>query len=267
MTSTFIKSLTIGALSLALVACQTSPTGRKQLVLMPDSQLTQMGVASFTEMKAATPKSDSTQATANVQCVANKIISVLPDNYRTQEWEVVLFNDDQVNAFALPGNKIGVYTGLLNVAKNQSQLAAVIGHEVGHVLAKHGNERVSTQLATSQALAIGYQMSGQDSATKTAIFQGLGIGAQLGIILPFSRTHETEADLIGLQLMSKAGFDPEESIKLWENMSANSASSTPEMLSTHPAHGTRIQGLEAAMSAPKNVYAELKAQGKAANCY
>ncbi|MCO4786125.1 M48 family metallopeptidase [Marinomonas atlantica] len=268
MASSLFRNLTIGLISTALIACTTSPTGRKQLVLLPDSQLNEMGVASFTEMKAETPTSESTQATQRVQCVADKIISVLPDNYRKQAWEVVLFNDEQVNAFALPGYKIGVYTGLLDVAENQSQLAAVIGHEVGHVLARHGNERVSTQLATSQALALGYQLSGEESATKSLIFQGLGLGAQFGIILPFSRTHESEADFIGLDLMAKAGFDPTESVALWQNMSREGGkSTTPEFLSTHPSHQTRIRDLQQAMPTPQKIYASLKANNQTAQCY
>lgn len=268
MASKLLRNIAIGLVSTALLtACSTSPTGRKQLVLLPDSQLNDMGVTSFAEMKSNTPASSSTQATQKVQCVADRIIAVLPEEYRKQDWEVVLFNDEQVNAFALPGYKIGVYTGLLDVAANQHQLAAVVGHEVGHVLARHSNERVSTQLATSQALALGYQLSGQDSATKAAIFQGLGIGAQIGIILPFSRTHESEADVIGLDLMAKAGFDPEESIKLWQNMSSKGSNSTPEFLSTHPSHQTRMNDLSAAMPAPKQVYTSLKSANKAAHCY
>lgn len=263
----FFHKLAVGVLGLSLIACSTSPTGRNQLTLLPESQLNEMGVASFTEMKSNLPTSDSEAATMHVQCVADRIIAVLPDEYRNQAWEVVLFDDKQINAFALPGNKIGVYTGLLDVAENQSQLAAVVGHEVGHVLARHGNERVSTQLATSQVLALGYQLSGEDSATKTAIFQGLGIGAQLGIILPFSRTHESEADQIGLDLMAKAGFDPTESVTLWQNMSKAGSSDTPEFLSTHPSHNSRIQGLQSHMETPKKVYASLKAKNQTANCY
>lgn len=268
MSLTLLRNFTIGILSTTLIACSTSPTGRNQLVLLPDGQLNEMGVASFTDMKAETPKSGSIKATQNVQCVADRIIAVLPEKYRDQAWEVVLFDDKQVNAFALPGYKIGVYTGLLDVAKNQSQLAAVIGHEVGHVLARHSNERVSTQLATNQALALGYKLSGEDSATKSLIFQGLGLGAQLGIILPFSRIHESEADLIGLDLMSKAGFDPLESIALWQNMSQQgSKKSPPEFLSTHPSHQTRIHDLIQAMPMPKQTYASLKANNKTARCF
>jgi predicted Zn-dependent protease len=250
-----------------LVGCSSSPTGRKQFAILPDSQMDKMGVESFTEMKQETPASSDTQLKQQVQCVADTIIAALPDDYRNQEWEVVLFDDGQVNAFALPGYKIGVYTGLLNVATNQSQLAAVVGHEVAHVLAKHGNERVSTQLATSQVLALGYQLSGEESEEKALLFQALGIGAQVGIILPFSRSHESEADLLGLEYMSKAGFDPRESAQLWRNMSAAGSSTTPELLSTHPSHSTRIDDLEASMAPHLVTYESLVARNQQAKCY
>ena len=266
MASRLLRTTTITLLGLAIAACSSSPTGRNQLVLVPDDQLNEMGAQSFEQMKSEIPKSDNLRQTQNVQCVADHIISVLPEKYQKQAWEVVLFDDEQINAFALPGNKIGVYTGLLTVATNQAQLAAVMGHEVGHVLARHGNERVSTQLATSQALALGYELSGEDSAVKSAVFQGLGVGAQYGIILPFSRAHETEADLIGLDLMAKAGFDPEESAELWRKMGGGGAS-TPEWMSTHPSNNTRIQSLESAMAEPNKIYASLQAKNQTANCY
>ncbi|RDL45747.1 M48 family peptidase [Marinomonas piezotolerans] len=268
MSSSFLlRYVGLSMLSFALVACSSSPTGRNQLVLVPEDQLNQMGAQSFEQIKSETPKSDNEILTQHVQCVADRIISVLPDKYKQQAWEVILFDDPQINAFALPGNKIGVYTGLLEVAENQSQLAAVVGHEVGHVLARHGNERVSTQLATSQALALGYQLSGEDSAVKTAVFQGLGIGAQFGILLPFSRAHETEADLIGLDLMAKAGFNPRESAELWRNMSKTGSSSTPEWMSTHPSNNTRINTLESSMDEPYRIYSVLKSNNNTAKCY
>ncbi|MGB3385753.1 MAG: M48 family metallopeptidase [Marinomonas sp.] len=264
---THSQKVALAAAMILLVGCSASPTGRTQFVALPDSQLDQMGAESFTTMKKETPASDDAQLRQQVQCVADALIAILPDDYRNQDWEVVLFDDKQVNAFALPGYKIGVYTGLLSVAKNQSQLAAVVGHEIAHVIARHGNERVSTQMATSQALALGYQLSGEESVEKTAIFQALGIGVQVGIILPFSRTHESEADLLGLEYMAKAGFDPRESVTLWRNMAAAGSSKTPELLSTHPSHDTRINDLQTNM--PKNlaVYDTLVARHKQAKCY
>ncbi|WP_420844526.1 M48 family metallopeptidase [Marinomonas foliarum] len=266
----FMKVSLKAALAAALVVmvgCSSSPTGRKQFAVLPDSQMNEMGIQSFTEMKKEIPASSDAKLRENVQCVADSLIAVLPDKYRKQDWEVVLFNDEQVNAFALPGYKVGIYTGLLTVAENQSQLAAVVGHELAHVIARHGNERVSTQLATSQALALGYQLSGEESPEKIAIFQALGIGAQVGIILPFSRSHESEADVLGLSYMAKAGFDPRESVQLWRNMSAGGESKAPELLSTHPSNSTRIKDLQANLSKNLPIYEALVAQNKAAKCY
>ena len=257
----------IAAALVVMVGCSTSPTGRKQFAVLPDDQMNEMGVQSFTEMKKEIPKSSNGNLQEQVQCVADSLIAVLPEKYRKQDWEVVLFDDKQVNAFALPGYKVGVYTGLLQVADNQSQLAAVVGHELAHVIARHGNERVSTQLATSQALALGYQLSGEESPEKIAIFQALGLGAQVGIILPFSRTHETEADLLGLDYMANAGFDPRESVQLWRNMSKGGESKTPELLSTHPSNSNRIKNLQANIPKVLPIYEQLVAEGKTANCY
>lgn len=264
--TTLYKTLLVTTL-ITLVGCSSSPTGRKQFAILPDSQINQMGVKSFAVMKQETPASTNTLLKQQVQCVTDKLIATLPDKYRNQAWEVVLFDDKQVNAFALPGYKIGVYAGMLDVAQNQSQLAAVIGHEIAHVLARHGNERVSTQLATSQALALGYQLSGEATPEKAAIFQALGLGAQVGIILPFSRAHETEADLLGLAYMSAAGFDPRESAELWKNMAAKGSSKTPELLSTHPSHSTRIDTLQKNVPPHLVTYEALVANNKQANCY
>lgn len=258
---------TLATALVVMVGCSTSPTGRKQFVVLPDDQMNEMGIQSFTEMKKEIPKSANADLQEQVQCVADSLIAVLPEKYRKQEWEVVLFDDKQVNAFALPGYKVGVYTGLLKVADNQSQLAAVVGHELAHVIARHGNERVSTQLATSQALALGYQLSGEESPEKIAIFQALGLGAQVGIILPFSRSHESEADLLGLDYMAKAGFDPRESVQLWRNMSKGGESKTPELLSTHPSNSHRIKNLQASIPKVLPVYEKQVAENKAANCY
>ncbi len=267
MNTNIIRNFIIGAAAIALVACSSSPTGRSQFVFLPDSQLNKMGVESFSAMKTEIKTSSNANLTTHVQCVADRIIHVLPEEYRDQAWEVVLFDDEKVNAFALPGYKIGVYTGLLKVATNQSQLASVMGHEVGHVLARHGNERVSTQLATSQLLALGQKLSGENTPAKQAIFQGLGLGAQYGIILPFSRAHESEADLMGLDLMAKAGFDPRESTQLWRNMSANSGKQPSELMSTHPSHSTRIDDLNSNMAEPLATYQQLVSLNKQANCY
>nr|WP_136250361.1 M48 family metallopeptidase [Ningiella ruwaisensis] len=235
--------------AILITACATSPTGRKQVLLYSDAQLAQSGAQAFSAMKQETPISKKPVTNQYVQCIADKIIAQLGPNADTDEWELVVFESDQVNAFALPGKKIGVYTGLLNVAENQDQVATVIGHEVGHVLAQHGNERMSqsTLIGITQE-AVNVALQTNDVAQSGPIMAALGLGAQLGVALPFSRAHESEADLIGLDLMSKAGFDPRQSVNLWQNMNAASGGQRQlEMLSTHPAPETRIKDLQANM--------------------
>jgi len=174
-----------------------------------------------------------------------------------------------VNAFALPGGKIGVYTGLLSVAENPSQLAAVMGHEVAHVLARHGNERVSQQLAVGETMGLieGWLSSGGGGGTgQQAAMALLGVGAKVGILLPFSRAHESEADAIGKTLMAKAGFDPRESVTLWQNMGRAGNGGPPEFLSTHPSHDTRIRDLQAGMDVAMALYEESRATGRTSQC-
>jgi predicted Zn-dependent protease len=241
---------------LFLIACTTSPTGRNQVLLYSDEQLAQSGVQAFAGMKQEIPISNQAVTNRFVECIADHIIRQLSASASPDEWEIVVFESDQVNAFALPGKKIGVYTGLLKVAENQHQVAAVIGHEVGHVLAQHGNERMSqstligvSQEVVSQALQI------NNVQQSPVIMSALGLGLQVGVSLPFSRAHESEADVIGLDLMAKAGFDPRESIALWQNMNkASGANRSLELLSTHPAPTTRINDLRANMPPAMAIY-------------
>lgn len=238
-----MKFICLGSfLFLLLAACQTSPTGRKQLAFVSTSQMNEMGTQAFAEMKAKQPIEASSAENRYVRCVANGITAVLPEK---REWEVVLFKDDSANAFALPGGKIGVHTGLLKVAKNQDQLATVIGHEIAHVLAEHGKERVSEQMAAQGGLSILGSVIGNPQDPRYNLLMGaLGLGAQFGVLLPHSRDQESEADILGLEFMAKAGFDPRQSVELWKNMAAAGGGQPPEFLSTHPSHGTRIKNLE-----------------------
>ena len=250
----------------ALASCATSPEGRSQLKLFPDEQMDAMGVQSFEQIKQQTPISKDQNINQYVQCIANKIIPQVAENPDPEKWEVLVFEDDQANAFALPGNKIGVYTGLLKYAKNQDQLAAVIGHEVAHVIAKHGNERVSSQMATQAGLEIaGAVLGGTQDPNNAMILAGLGLGVQYGITLPFSRSHDSEADLIGLDLMAKAGFNPEESVPLWENMS-QAGDSPPEFMSTHPSGETRIKQLKERIPKANVAYQQAVNKGQRASC-
>lgn len=256
------KRLTILILGMALAGgCATSPTGRSQLVLMPDSQMEQMGLQAFTNIKGETPVESNRTTNSYVQCVGNAIIREVGGN-----WEIVVFKDDSANAFALPGRKIGVNTGLLKVAENQHQLATVIGHEVAHVLAQHSNERVSQKFAVEQGLGLINAIASPQTGTGQTLMGLLGVGAEYGVLLPYSRIQESEADILGLDLMAKAGFDPRASVKLWVNMSRANKGQPPEFLSTHPSHSTRISDLNARMPAALNLQAQATQQGKRPAC-
>ncbi|WP_100656611.1 M48 family metallopeptidase [Alteromonas flava] len=240
---------------LTLLGCATSPTGRNQVLLYSDSQLSEMGAQAFNGMKDSIQISNKAVENEYVQCVARPIIAQVSPEVFSGQWEIVVFDDPQVNAFALPGGKIGVYTGLLQVAENQHQLAAVIGHEVGHVIAQHGNERMSQSTIISiGSQAVGQIMAANEVANSGPIMAAIGLGVQVGVQLPFSRTHESEADEIGLTLMAQAGFAPQEAIKLWENMEAASGGQRqPELLSTHPAPQTRIAALTALLPEAQSI--------------
>lgn len=256
-------------------ACATSPTGRRQLMAMPDSQLGSMGAKSFDDMKGKIPIDKDPKKNEYVKCLVYPMIREIPEKLRgdhvpkaEKDWEIVVFQDPSANAFALPGGKIGVHTGILPVAKTPEQLAAVLGHEVGHVLARHGNERVSEGLAAQiGVMGVAALLSGEDtSPTKLNLMTAaLGAGTQYGILLPHSRAQESESDLIGLDLMSRAGFDPRQSVDLWVNMSAG-GKAPPEFLSTHPSGTTRIDNLKAHMKESMAKYEQAQAAGKKPQC-
>lgn len=229
-----------------LTGCSSAPSGRSQLLLYSNSQMSSLGSQSFEQLKKDQQIEHDPAINRYVQCVAKAVTQNVPkDGF--DEWEIVVFKDKQVNAFALPGGKIGVYTGLLDVAKNQDQLATVIGHEVAHVLAEHGNERMSQSQLASAGLAVGAIAIGSSkySQYQQVAVAALGVGVQYGVLLPYSRLQESEADNIGLKLMANAGFNPQESVSLWRNMSAASGGkSVPELLSTHPSNQNRINALQ-----------------------
>lgn len=258
------------ALTLTLSGCAVSPTGERTLLLNSPSQMNALGAQTFEEMKTQLSIEQDTRTNRYVQCVSDAIVMQVPREYgyAPQDWELVVFKDDSVNAFALPGGKIGVYTGMLKVANNQHQLASVIGHEVAHVLAQHSNARMSQQqltqlgiVATSVALA-----DRVDSKTQQAAIMALGLGAQYGILLPYSRKHESEADMLGQELMAKAGFDPREAVTLWQKMAQKGGATPPELLSTHPAPTTRIQQLDAQVSQYMPLYQQALAAGRRPDC-
>lgn len=263
-TSILLLSFTLLVVS-SVAGCVMSPLGRRQLKLYPESDMAAMGVQSFDQLKAERPVSQDAAASSYVRCVADALIAQLPAEDR-EGWEVVVFEDPTANAFALPGRRIGVHTGLLKVATNADQLAAVMGHEIGHVLADHSNERMSQQTATQIGMNSIGAMTDTSTATGQLTMAALGLGAQYGVALPYSRTHEKEADLMGLDLMAKAGFDPDQSVQLWKNMSQAGGQQPPELMSTHPSHSSRIAALEARLVTARPLYAEARAAGRTPAC-
>ena len=247
-----------------LSGCSTSPTGRSQLLLLPASEADKMGAQAFDQLKDETPLSTDRGDIAYVECISNALIAELDEPLRSQEWEIRVFASDDLNAFALPGRKIGVYTGMVEFADNADQLGAVIGHEIGHVMASHSAERVSQNMVASTAMQV-LSASGQ---VGSAGMQALGLGAQYGVLLPFSRAHESEADEIGLDLVADAGFDPRGAPGLWQKMSANrgGGGGGPEFMSTHPADSTRIAKLTAQLKDVQPRYQRARAAGKRPNC-
>ena len=253
-------------LALLIVACATSPLGRKQFIIVPDSQMDQMGVQAFQELRS-TEKVDQNPATnAYVKCIVDPLTQTARSQTPVEKWDVVVFDKADANAFALPGGKIGVYSGIIQVAQTPDALAAVLGHEIGHVIARHGAERVSQQAGSQIGLTALGAIAGD--GTHRDVWMGLlGVGVQVGVLLPFSRTQESEADLIGLDLMARAGFDPRQSVELWKRMiAASGGKSQPEWLSTHPASENRIQNLESHMPEAMAKYQQVVNTGKTPHC-
>ena len=243
-----LSTAVITALAIiTIAACSTSPTGRSQVKLFSSDRLNSMGSQTFASLKTEQKVSNQRVENQYVQCIADALIPFIPAGTFDGTWEVVVFDDEQINAFALPGGKIGVYTGLLKVATNQHQLATVIGHEITHVTANHSNERLSTSQLASIGLIV-TEVALKDNQYKDLTMAGLGLGVQYGVIMPYGRAQESESDIIGLNLMAEAGFDPNESVALWQNMAkASNGQQPPELLSTHPSHSTRINDLRVAI--------------------
>ena len=251
-------------LSVSLAACAVSPTGRRQLAFLSAGELNQQGNLAFAQTKQEKPLVRDGSTNGYVRCVADAVLAAAGQN--PAAWEVAVFQDADPNAFALPGGKIGVYTGLLRIARDQHQLATVIGHEVGHVLSNHANERMSQQVAVQGGLGLAGAVAGDGGGMSQGTLQALGLGAQLGILLPYSRVHEQEADRIGLDLMARAGFDPRASVALWQAMAQVDNGAPPEFMSTHPATQSRIADLQSMMGPAMAVYQQAQASGRRPNC-
>jgi predicted Zn-dependent protease len=226
------------------MGCETVPyTGRRQIQLVSPNEEAQMGVQSFKEIVGKATLSTDPQINAMVQRVGSRIAAVTDLGY---QWEFRVIQDDkQANAFALPGGKVAVYTGMLPITRDEAGLAAVLGHEIAHVLARHGGERLSQQMGVQTVTQVLAGMSSSNPATVQLVSAALGAGASVGVLLPWGRAQESEADHLGLILTAKAGYDPRASLDLWKRMAeASKGQRPPEFLSTHPAEATRIQQIE-----------------------
>ncbi|WP_026971015.1 M48 family metallopeptidase [Aliagarivorans marinus] len=266
-----MRSLWLKAVSLicvlTLAGCSASPTGRNRVLLYDNSQMSALGAQSFEEIKKSEEVVTDKAIVSYVQCVTDAVTAEIPGHYGEEHWEVAVFKSEQVNAFALPGGHIGVYTGLIEVAETPDQLATVIGHEIAHVLAEHSNERLSrNQIVGVGTLAAAVAIGASDIEHKGATMAALGLGVQYGIVLPYGRAQESEADVMGLDLMASAGFEPQESVSLWQNMAKASGGSPPQFLSTHPSHNTRINQLESQMPKASGLRQQALANNKQPDC-
>lgn len=228
---------------MALGACVQSPyTKRSQLILISEAQEIALGAEAYRQVLRKEPVSQDTRLLAPVRAVGERIAAAT--DRKGYSWEFALIDKDVANAFALPGGKIAVYTGLFPIAQDTAGLAAVIGHEVGHALARHAGERISQSFVLQTLLTgAGLALGGQSPVARDAILQALGLGATVGVALPFSRAQEAEADYIGLILMAKAGYPPRAALELWERFGKVDKQRPPEWLSTHPGPAARAQNM------------------------
>ncbi|MEY2537620.1 MAG: metalloendopeptidase mitochondrial [Verrucomicrobiota bacterium] len=242
-------------------------TGRKSHVGMSVSQEAALGLQSYRQVLAQAQSIGSGPELEMVKRVASRLATATGHAGHGFDWQVSLIQDRQVNAFCLPGGKIVVYTGIIPVAQNEAALATVLGHEMAHATSRHGAQRVFEQnLAQTAMTGVAGSLSDMDYDKQRAIMGALGTGTKFGVLMPFNRKHESEADHIGLIYMARAGYDPQESVRFWERMEKAAAQSQapPEFLSTHPSHGTRIQQLQEWMPKALEEYGRAEHAGKSA---
>jgi predicted Zn-dependent protease len=263
--SKLLISKTALFLAVFLASCATVPlTGRKQLSLVNESEVMALSLTQYDQfmksIKVSTNKTESARikkvganiAAAVTKYLADKGMSTYVDGYK---WEFNLIEDKSVNAWCMPGGKVVVYTGILPLIKNDAQLATVMAHEIAHAVARHGSERMSEQLVAQGAgAALSVALSEKPQETQMIAMAAFGIGSQVGYMLPFSRTHEYEADEMGLYFMAMAGYDPNQSVAFWKAMAQNGASKTPEFLSTHPLDQNRIDRITAKLPEAMKYY-------------
>jgi len=251
-------SLLAGAALAGLAACAEAPvTGRNQIMLVSEEEMQAQGAEAYKQILSEHRVVTGTPEAAAVTEVGRRIAQVA--NVDGMAWEFTLIEDDTPNAFALPGGKVGVHTGLFKVVQSTDQLAAVIGHEIAHATARHVSERMSREALVQTGVAVLGGATGSGAGTS----QMLAAAATLGLTLPFSRAQETEADEIGMMYMARAGFDPRAAVALWQRFAAAGGDKPPEFMSTHPADQTRIERLEAFLPRALAEYQRVRGDGPA----
>ncbi len=242
-----IRGLAAGTVvPMAASGCATNPeTGRSQFMLVSQGQLAKLSASAWSDVKEETPVSIDPRLNGQLRRVGQRIARGA--NRQNENWEYAVFDTDEKNAFVMPGGKVGFYRGIMEFTENDDQIAAIMGHETGHVTARHAAERYSQQMAAGVGLQVAnVALSQSDRRYKGEIAAILGAGIQFGIILPFSRKHELEADKLGVDYMHRAGYDVRQSVRLWERMGAEGGGRRPpELLSTHPSPQTRVRELDA----------------------
>lgn len=243
MTVTFRAAIAALFCGLGLVGCVTNPeTGKSSFIITSEAEENQLGRQAYAEVLQKERLSQNPQLNAMIQRVGKRISAVA--NKPSFQWEFRLIESPQKNAFCLPGGKVAFYTGILPVAANEAGVAAIMGHEVAHATARHGGQRMSVALGTQLGLTgLSAILGGKESQSKNLLMAALGLGAQVGVALPFSRGNESEADDIGLTYMAKAGYDPREAPKIWERMARGEGGGPPQFLSTHPSSSGRQAAL------------------------
>jgi metalloendopeptidase OMA1, mitochondrial len=230
-------------------------TGREARVGLSTEQEGALGLQSYREVLAQSEVVKSGPEFDLVQRVAKRLAAAIGDAGEGFEWEVAVIRSEQANAFCLPGGKIAVYTGILPYTRTEAGLAAVMGHEMAHAIARHGSQRLlRTNVAQTVMMGAQFSLGDLDYEQRRMVMAALGAGAQYGVLLPFSRGHETEADQMGLLYMARAGYDPEAAVGFWERMAGGGSRAPPEFASTHPSHETRVRDLQAFMPRAKEAY-------------